>query len=110
MDWRSLRSRQGNLSSIQRISIGNTRAIINAIHDGSLNNSDFETLPVFHLKYPKSVSGVDQKILNPKDSWANKQEYDHYANKVAAMFNENFARFKDDASDAVKRGAPDCTN
>jgi len=72
MDWRKVWSWKGNSLSIQRISIGNTRAIINAIHDGSLNNAEFETLPVFHLKYPKSLPGVDQKILNPKNTWANK--------------------------------------
>jgi phosphoenolpyruvate carboxykinase (ATP) len=72
MDRRSLRRRQGRPLLIQRISLGNTRAIINAIHDGSLVNADYETLPIFNLSYPTSIPGVDTKILNPKQSWANK--------------------------------------
>lgn len=55
----------------KRISLQNTRNIINAIHDGSLAKAEYATLPIFNLKYPTSIAGVDTKILNPKDSWAN---------------------------------------
>jgi phosphoenolpyruvate carboxykinase (ATP) len=61
---------------------------------------------VFNLSYPTAIHGVDSKILNPRDSWANKSEYNDYLNKVAGMFNKNFQRFEKDASDAVKKGAP----
>ena len=91
---------------MKRISIQNTRAIIDAIHDGSLAKAEFETLPVFNLQYPKAVHGVDSKILNPENTWQNKEEFKSYTHKVAEMFNKNFSRFENDASDEVKRGAP----
>jgi phosphoenolpyruvate carboxykinase (ATP) len=106
MDRRSLRIRKGTQFFIQRISIEATRNIVNAIHDGSLANVEYETLPVFNLQYPKALHGVDSKILNPENTWANKAEYKIYLHKVADMFNKNFKRFENDASDAVKRGAP----
>jgi phosphoenolpyruvate carboxykinase (ATP) len=106
MDWRSLRLRQGTILLTQRISIEATRKIVDSIHDGSLAKAEFETLPVFNLQYPKALAGVDSKILNPENTWANKAEYKSYLHKVADMFNTNFKRFENDASDAVKRGAP----
>lgn len=90
----------------QRISLKATRNIIHAIHDGSLANAEMATLPVFNLQYPISIKDVDSKILNPVESWANKHEYEPMLRKVAQMFTDNFKRFEDDASDAVKRGAP----
>ena len=90
----------------KRISIEATRNIINAIHDGSLAKAEFETLPIFNLSYPKTLHGVDSKILNPSITWANKDEYNSTLKKVAEMFNKNFKRFEHDASDAVKKGAP----
>lgn len=90
----------------KRISIEATRNIVNAIHDGSLAKVEYDTLPVFNLQYPKALHGVDTKILNPANTWANKDEYKIYLEKVAEMFNKNFKRFENDASEAVKRGAP----
>lgn len=106
MDWRSLRCWKGILSLIQRISIGATRTIINSIHDGTLAKAEFAQLPIFNISYPVSIAGVDSKILNPENTWANKDEYKSYLRKVADMFNANFARFESDASEAVKAGAP----
>lgn len=79
---------------------------MNAIHDGSLANAKYETLPIFNLQYPTELHGVDSKILNPETTWANKDEYKTYLRKVAEMFNTNFKRFEHDASEAVKQGAP----
>ena len=57
----------------KRISIQDTKNIINAIHDGRILNSEFETLPVFNLSYPKSIDGVNSSILNPANTWKNQQ-------------------------------------
>lgn len=84
---------------MQRISIEATRSIINAIHDGSLAKEKYDTLPIFNLQFPQQVKGVDPKILNPANSWKNKEEYHEYAVKVAEMFNKNFKRFEHDASE-----------
>jgi len=53
-----------------------TRRIIDAIHNGELDNAETNTLPVFGLKYPKNISGIDSKILNPKEAWSDKAGYD----------------------------------
>ena len=79
---------------------------MNAIHDGTLAKGEFAKLPVFNVSYPTSIPGVDPAILNPVNSWANKEEYKTYLKRVADMFNKNFARFEKDASAAVKAGAP----
>ena len=63
-------------------------------------------MPIFDLSYPTEVKGVDNKILNPKNTWLNKEEYTIYLRKVAEMFNKNFERFTNDASAEVKMGAP----
>ena len=91
---------------MQRISIQATRKIINAIHDGSILNAKYETLPIFNLSFPTALHDVDTKILDPRNTWANKDEYNVYARKVAEMFNKNFQRFANDASAEVKAGAP----
>jgi phosphoenolpyruvate carboxykinase (ATP) len=90
----------------KRISIGDTKEIINAIHDGRINDGEFATLPVFNLQYPKTIKGVNTAILNPESTWANKEEYKVTLKKVADMFNANFKRYDHLASDAVKSGAP----
>lgn len=79
---------------------------MNAIHDGVLEKGEFAKLPVFNVQYPVNIPGVDTKILNPENAWANKDEYKIYLNKVAEMFNKNFSRFEKDASADVKAGAP----
>lgn len=63
-------------------------------------------MPIFNIAFPKAINGVDSKILNPRNTWLNKNEYDEYARKVADMFNKNFHRFDNDASAEVKAGAP----
>ena len=45
---------------------------MNAIHDGALDNVEYEKLPVFNLSYPKHIPGVDPSILNPENTWTNK--------------------------------------
>ena len=55
-----------------RMSLKTTRALIDAIHDGTLDKAEYEIMPGFNLKVPKAVPGVDSKILNPINTWANK--------------------------------------
>ena len=55
-------------------------------------------MPIFGFKYPKSIAGVDDKILNPRNTWRDKAEYDEYLTKVALMFKNNFKRYEDHAS------------
>jgi len=78
-----------------RMSIKDTRACINAILDGSINNAEFETLPVFELQIPKELPGVNTAVLNPRNTWEDKNAYDEQLKKLAAMFVDNFKRYED---------------
>lgn len=83
----------------KRMSIKATRGCINAILDGSINSSDFETIPFFNLSVPKSLNGVESDILNPRNTWSDKVKYDEAAKKLATMFVENFKKYIKDGSD-----------
>ncbi len=76
-----------------RMSIKNTRACINGILDGSINNSNFETLPIFNLQIPKTLQGVDTKVLNPRNTWEDKDSYDETSEKLAGMYINNFKKY-----------------
>ena len=76
-----------------RMSIKNTRACINAILDGSINESEFELLPVFNLKIPKTLKGVDTEVLNPRNTWKDKESYDETKRKLASMYIKNFKKY-----------------
>ncbi len=78
----------------ERMSLPATRACINAILDGSINDAEFETLPIFNLAIPKTIKGVDSAILNPRNTWADKEAYDKQLEHLAKLFIENFKRYE----------------
>ena len=82
-----------------RMSIKATRACINAILDGSINSASFEELPIFNLKVPLKLEGVDDKLLNPRNTWENREKYDKSAKKLAHMFIDNFEKYLDSNND-----------
>ena len=78
----------------KRMSIKDTRACIDGILNGSINNAKFDTLDIFNLQIPKALDGVkDNKVLNPRETWEDKEEYDAMLKKLAGMFQENFHRY-----------------
>ena len=84
----------------KRMSIKDTRACIDGILNGSINDSEFQTLPMFNLQIPKTLDGVkDNSILNPRDTWENKEEYDANLAKLATMFQENFHRYDENGGE-----------
>ena len=83
-----------------------TRAMITAAMNGKLDNVEFSTLPVFELAIPTSCEGVPTEILNPRETWADKNAYDETANKLAAQFVKNFEKFEAESSEAIKSAAP----
>ena len=89
-----------------RMSLKYTRAIIDAIHNGSLKESTLETDPVFGLQVPTSCEGVPSKILVPKNTWSDKGAFDNTAAKLAGLFVENFKKFAEGASDAIREAGP----
>jgi phosphoenolpyruvate carboxykinase (ATP) len=79
------------------MSIKDTRACIDGILNGSINDAEFDKLPIFNLAIPKELDGVkDNTILNPRETWEDKTEYDEVLTKLAGMFQENFHRYDGD--------------
>lgn len=80
----------------ERISIKNTRACINAALQGKLNSCEYDVLPIFDLKIPKNIDGIsDNDILNPSNTWFDKDEYNDNLRHLATLFIENFKRYGD---------------
>ena len=79
----------------ERISLKATRAIITAILNDELKSCETEIVKPFNLVIPKHVTGVDDNILNPVNSWADKDAFQKNANELAAAFIKNFANFSD---------------
>ena len=79
----------------ERMSLKATRKIIDSILDGSIEQAEFETMPIFNLEVPKTIHNVDAKLLNPRNAWDNKEEYDTTAKQLAEMFVKNFVKYTD---------------
>ncbi|WP_027389972.1 phosphoenolpyruvate carboxykinase (ATP) [Chrysiogenes arsenatis] len=77
----------------KRMSIKATRACINAILDGSINHTSFESMGVFGLQMPTKLDGVESAILNPRNVWSDKAAYDATTAKLGGMFIENFKKY-----------------
>ena len=92
----------------KRIDLPSTRNIINAILDGSLDNAEFDNMPVFNLAIPKAVNNVDSKLLNPRNLWADPTAWDATAKKLGQMFIDNFKFFTDneDVAKLVETAGP----
>jgi len=90
----------------KRISLKSTRAIIDAILNGSLDEAPTTQLPVFNLAVPVEVSGVDSAILDPRNTYSDQLEWFNKANHLADLFIQNFANFTDTPEGAalVKAG------
>ncbi|EIP5773850.1 phosphoenolpyruvate carboxykinase (ATP) [Campylobacter jejuni] len=79
----------------KRMSIKATRACINAILDGSITKCEFENFEVFDLAIPKALEGVESVLLNPINTWSDKNDYIATRDKLAHMFIQNFKRYED---------------
>ena len=77
----------------KRISIKDTRGIIDAILDGSINEAPTKKIPYFDFEVPTALPGVDPKILDPRDTYADPAQWDEKAKDLAARFQKNFAKF-----------------
>ena len=90
----------------KRISIKNTRAIIDAIIDGSIENAEKVTLPVLNLTVPKALNNVSEGILDPRDTYADVNEWTEKAKSLAAKYIKNFEQYcdNDDAKALIASG------
>ena len=78
----------------KRISIKDTRGIIDAILDGSIDKAPTKVIPVFDFVVPTALPGVDPAILDPRDTYADKSQWDEKAKDLASRFIKNFAKFE----------------
>ena len=73
----------------ERISLANTRRLINAIFDDELDDAETEILPIFKLKVPKALVGLDGSVLDPRSSYDDPAEWEKRARYLGGLFIEN---------------------
>ncbi|GAB2639237.1 phosphoenolpyruvate carboxykinase (ATP) [Vibrio panuliri] len=81
----------------KRISIQDTRGIIDAILDGSIEKAETKHIPVFNLEVPTSLPGVDPSILDPRDTYVDPLQWESKAQDLAQRFINNFDKYTDNA-------------
>ncbi len=77
----------------KRISIKDTRGIIDTILDGSINQAPTKTIPLFNLEVPTALHGVDPNILDPRDTYAQASQWEEKAKDLASRFIKNFEKY-----------------
>ena len=82
----------------QRISLKNTRALINAILNDELRQAPMQVLPVFNLQMPLRLKNVESSLLDPRNSWASESEWRTQAGVLAQKFIDNFVQYTDTAT------------
>ncbi|KAB8033227.1 phosphoenolpyruvate carboxykinase (ATP) [Fluviispira multicolorata] len=97
----------GGYGEGERISLKYTRSILNAIHSGELINEGFENFAVFNFKIPRQIRSIPTQILNPRNTWSDKNNYDLNRIKIANMFIDNFKKFVQKTSQDVLKAGPD---
>jgi phosphoenolpyruvate carboxykinase (ATP) len=91
----------------KRISIKDTRGIIDAILDGSINSAPTKKIPYFDFEVPTALPGVDPNILDPRDTYADASQWEEKAKDLADRFIKNFAKFTgNDAGKALVAAGP----
>ena len=90
----------------KRISIKDTRTLINAALSGELENIEMRKDSNFGFSVPLKVKNIDSDILDPRDTWQDKNEYDNQAKKLVKMFIDNFVKFHSDVEEKVRKSGP----
>ena len=91
----------------KRISIKDTRGIIDAILDGSILKAETKEIPYFNLAVPTELPGVDTGILDPRDTYSDASAWDEKAKDLANRFVKNFAKYTgNDAGKALVSAGP----
>ncbi|MGM0745223.1 MAG: phosphoenolpyruvate carboxykinase (ATP) [Bacteroidota bacterium] len=90
----------------KRINLKSTRAIIDAIHSGKLDDAETVQDDVFGVQIPKECPNVPSEILVPKNTWNDPSAYDAQAKKLGSLFNKNFEKYKADSSMEIIKAGP----
>lgn len=96
----------GSFGVGHRIDLGATRAIIDAILDGSIEEEDFVHNELFNLDCPRHCPGVSSRTLNPRITWQHPEKYDQAAEKLARLFVKNWEKKFPNLGDLAKAGGP----
>jgi phosphoenolpyruvate carboxykinase (ATP) len=94
------------MPGIKRMPIKATRALLNAALDGTLNHGEFRKDPYFGFEVPVAVAGVDSKLLDPREAWADPADYEKTAADLVRKFIDNFEQFADHVDQGVRDSAP----
>ena len=89
-----------------RMKLSNTRAMITAALNGDLNKVAFTKHPIFGVMMPEHCPYIVSEILNPRNTWNNKELYDETATKLASMFHKNFEKYIAFANEETLLGEP----
>lgn len=89
-----------------RMDLKYTRSMVRAAIEGKLNDVETTQDPIFGLHIPVEIQGVPSEVLNPRGTWANGDEYDKEANKLADQFRENFKKFGTVSEAISQNGGP----
>jgi phosphoenolpyruvate carboxykinase (ATP) len=80
--------------------------MITAALNGELDNVEYAEHPTFGLMFPTTCPNVPDEILNPRNTWADKEAYDAKANALAQKFEKNFEKFEEGANSEILAGGP----
>ena len=89
-----------------RMKLKYTRAMIASALEGRLENATYEEHPIFGLAMPTEVENVPTELLNPRNTWQDKEAYDAKAKVLAKSFKDNFSKFEENANEEIMSGAP----
>jgi phosphoenolpyruvate carboxykinase (ATP) len=89
-----------------RMKLKYTRAMITAALDGKLANAEFENHPIFGMAMPASCPDVPGEVLNPRNTWQDKNAYDEKAKYLAGLFTKNFEKYASGVSEEILKAAP----
>jgi len=90
----------------KRMNLKVTRALIAAALNGNLDEAEYKTHDVFGFEFPTSCANAPVEVLNPRNTWSDKDDYDKKAHYLAESFLKNFEKFADYASEEIMNGAP----
>ncbi len=89
-----------------RMKLAYTRRMITAALNGELDDVPMVEEPFFGLSIPQAIQGVPSEVLNPRNTWSDKDAYDAQAQRLVGMFKENFKQFEENVSNEIKAAGP----
>lgn len=96
----------GSYGTGSRMKLRYTRAMVTAALNGEIENAEFEHDDLFNLDIPQSCSNVPSEVMNPRDTWADKEAYDQTARRLAGMFKKNFDENYPDMDKEIAEAGP----